>query len=130
MVITELENKMFNRSQLLLGKSSIERIANARVIVFGVGGVGSWCAEALIRSGIRKLSLVDPDLVCITNSNRQMPATSMTIGQAKVTVVRERLLRINPHAMIDARQEAFTKASAATFHLADYDYVIDAIDSL
>ena len=130
MVITELENKMFNRSQLLLGKSSIERIANARVIVFGVGGVGSWCAESLIRSGIRKLTLVDPDLVCITNCNRQMPATSMTIGQAKVSVVRERLLRINPHAMIDARQEAFTKAAAATFHLADYDYVIDAIDSL
>ena len=130
MAITDLENKMFNRSQLLLGTASVDRIARAKVILFGVGGVGSWCAEALVRSGIRQLTIVDPDLVCVTNCNRQMPATSKTIGQAKVTVVRERLLAINPDATIEARQEAFTKATAETFRLAEYDYVIDAIDSL
>ena len=130
MAITELENRMFNRSQLLLGAACVDRIARTKVILFGVGGVGSWCAEALVRSGIRQLTIVDPDLVCVTNCNRQMPATSKTIGQAKVLVVRERLLAINPEATIDARQEAFTKATAASFRLAEYDYVIDAIDSL
>ena len=130
MAISELENKMFNRSQLLLGAASVSRIARAKVILFGVGGVGSWCAEALVRSGIRQLTIVDPDWICVTNCNRQMPATSKTIGKAKVAVVRERLLAINPEATIVARQEAYTKATAETFRLAEYDYVIDAIDSL
>ena len=130
MAISELENKMFNRSQLLLGAASVSRIARAKVILFGVGGVGSWCAEALVRSGIRQLTIVDPDWICVTNCNRQMPATSKTIGKAKVAVVRERLLAINPEATIVARQEAYTKATAEMFCLHEYDYVIDAIDSL
>ena len=87
-----IEKGIFNRTQLLLGSEAMERIANARVIVFGVGGVGSWCAESLVRSGIRKITIVDSDRVCITNINRQLMATTKTVGQVKVEALKERLL--------------------------------------
>ena len=126
----DIEKGIFNRTQLLLGSEAMERIANARVIVFGVGGVGSWCAESLVRSGIRKITIVDSDRVCITNINRQLMATTKTVGQVKVEALKERLLTINPSAEIDARQQIFCEETAESFQLDSYDYIIDAIDSL
>ena len=108
----------------------MERIAQKRVMIFGVGGVGSWCAESLIRSGIRQLTIVDSDRVCITNINRQLMATTKTVGQVKVEALKERLLTINPQAEITAMQKVFTQETASEFDLDSYDYIIDAIDSL
>lgn len=99
-------------------------------MIFGVGGVGSWCAEALIRTGITHLTIVDFDSVSPSNINRQLMATTATIGQPKVEVLRQRLLAINPLAEITALQQMLTEDSIEQFHLASYDYVIDAIDSL
>ena len=124
------ENGMLRRSELLLGTSAMQRIAEARVIIFGVGGGGSWCAESLIRSGIRHLTIVDSDRVCITNCNRQSMATSKTIGQVKVDALRNRLLEINPDANIIAFQKIYDASTASSFELESYDFVIDAIDSL
>ena len=125
-----LEQAIFRRSELLLGDEAMERIARKRVIIFGVGGVGSWCAESLIRSGIKHLTIVDSDRVCITNINRQLMATTKTVGMVKVDALKERLLSINPSAEITALQQIFTAETAESFHLEEYDYIIDAIDSL
>ena len=108
----------------------MDRIAQKRVIIFGVGGVGSWCAESLIRSGIRQLTIVDSDRVCITNINRQLMATTKTVGHVKVEALKERLLTINPQAEITALQKIFTQETSASFDIDSYDYIIDAIDSL
>ena len=108
----------------------MERITAARVIIFGVGGVGSWCAESLVRSGIRRITIVNSDRVCITNVNRQAMATTKTVGRVKVEAMKERLLEINPAAEIEAIQEIFSAETADNFHLEEYDYIIDAIDSL
>ena len=125
-----IEDAIFRRSELLLGSEAMERIAQTRVIIFGVGGVGSWCAESLIRSGIRRLTIVDSDRVCITNINRPLMATTKTVGQVKVEALRERLLTINPRAEITALQKIFTQETSASFGIDSYDYIIDAIDSL
>ena len=125
-----IEQAIFRRSELLLGDEAMNRIAEKRVIIFGVGGVGSWCAESLVRSGIRKLTIVDSDRVCITNINRQLMATTKTVGQVKVDALKERLLTINPSAEITALQQIFTAETAESFQLDSYDYIIDAIDSL
>lgn len=124
------ERDIFQRSEILLGAEAMERLAQKRVIVFGVGGVGSWCAEGLVRSGIRQLTIVDSDSVCASNINRQLMATTETVGQVKVEVLRQRLLAINPAAQITAIHEFFTAETADSFHLDSYDYIIDAIDSL
>jgi tRNA A37 threonylcarbamoyladenosine dehydratase len=124
------DDAIFRRSELLLGNESMERISQKRVIIFGVGGVGSWCAESLVRSGIRHLTIVDSDRVCITNINRQLMATTKTIGQVKVDALKERLLTINPSVEINALQKIFTAENADDFALDTYDYIIDAIDSL
>ena len=121
---------IFRRSELLLGSEAMERIAAKRVIIFGVGGVGSWCAESLVRSGVSRLTIVDSDRICITNINRQLMATTKSVGQVKVDALRERLLAINPRAEITALQQIFTAETAESFHLGSYDYIIDAIDSL
>jgi tRNA A37 threonylcarbamoyladenosine dehydratase len=125
-----MEQAIFQRSELLLGDEAMRRIGEKRVIIFGVGGVGSWCAESLVRSGIRHLTIVDSDCVDVTNVNRQLMATTETVGQVKVDVLRERLLTINPSAEITAIHEFFTAETAGSFHLDTYDYIIDAIDSL
>lgn len=125
-----LENAILNRTQLLLGNEAMERLATARVIIFGVGGVGSWCAESLVRSGVRNITIVDSDRVCITNINRQLMATTATIGQVKVEALKSRLLLINPDARIDARQQIFCADTADSFDLDSYDYIVDCIDSL
>lgn len=124
------EKEIFGRSRLLLGNEVMDRMSQTRVIIFGVGGVGSWCAESLIRSGIRHLTIVDCDVVCVTNCNRQLMATTKTIGQVKVEALKERLLEINPMAEITALRKVYTKENASEFNIETYDYVIDAIDSL
>ena len=125
-----IEKGIFQRTQLLLGKSFIERAAEARVIIFGIGGVGSWCAESLVRSGIRHLTIVDSDRVCVTNVNRQLMATSKTVGQVKTELLRDRLLEINPKAEITALQKIYSPETSGSFQLDSYDFIIDAIDSL
>ena len=125
-----IEQAIFRRSELLLGDEAMNRIGEKRVIIFGVGGVGSWCAESLVRSGIKHLTIVDSDRVCITNINRQLMATSKTVGQVKVEALKERLLSINPSAEITALQQIFTAETADSFDIGSYDYIIDAIDSL
>ena len=124
------EDQIFGRFELLMGAETVERIGQKRVILFGVGGVGSWCAESLVRSGVCHLTIVDSDCVCTSNINRQLMATTKTVGQPKVDVLKERLLSINPSADIKALHMVFNEESASGFELDSYDYIIDAIDSL
>lgn len=121
---------IFNRASLLLGNACMQRIHRARVIIFGLGGVGSWCAESLVRSGIHDLTIVDSDRVCVTNINRQLQATYSTIGQVKTEALKARLLDINPAARIQAVQKIYNQETEGEFDLDAYDFVIDAIDSL
>lgn len=125
-----MNQEIFNRTELLLGKDAMESICQKHVIIFGVGGVGSWCAECLVREGIMHLTLVDSDVVCITNCNRQLMATSKTVGQPKVEALRNRLLEINPDANIITMQKRYSEENKDEFEWETYDYVIDAIDSL
>lgn len=128
--ITTIEQGMQRRTELLLGKDNLEKLQSARVLIFGIGGVGSWCAEGLLRSGVRNITIVDSDRVCVTNCNRQLMATSRTIGEVKVDALRERLLEINPNANITAYQKIYQAETADEFHMEEYDFIIDAIDSL
>lgn len=127
---TTLEKAIQTRTELLVGAEAMDRISAARVLIVGVGGVGSWCAEALVRSGIRRLTLVDSDRICITNVNRQLQATALNTGAVKVDALRDRLLTINPKAEVTALQRIYSRETADSFGLEGYDYVIDAIDSL
>lgn len=124
------EQEILSRTGLLLGDAVMNRLAEVRVILFGVGGVGSWCAESLIRSGIKNLTMVDSDTVNVTNINRQLMATTETVGQPKVEVLKARLLTINPEAKIEALQQVYSLENNDSFGLNEYDYIIDAIDSL
>lgn len=125
-----MKNAYFHRTQLLLGVENINKISNTSVILFGVGGVGSWCAESLIRSGIENLTIVDSDRVCATNINRQLQATSSTIGNVKVNELKKRLVDINPDAEITALQKIYSPGNSDSFNLSSFGYIIDAIDSL
>lgn len=127
---TQLEKDIYRRSALLLGTDVLDRLAEARVIIFGVGGVGSWCAECLVRTGLTHLTIVDSDLVCVTNCNRQLMATPQTVGQVKVNAMKKRLLEINPDAEIVALNMVYDEITSESFHLEQFDFVIDAIDSL
>ncbi len=118
------------RAELLFGPENMQKLSRSRMIVFGVGGVGSWCAEALLRSGVGHLTLVDADDVDPTNINRQLPATSLTVSRPKVEVLRDRFLEIRPQADVRAIHAFYSADNAADFHLEDYDAVVDAIDSL
>ena len=120
----------FSRSEALLGSEALQNLRAKRVIIFGVGGVGSWAAECLIRTGLIHLTLVDGDSVQPSNINRQLPATQATLGELKVFALRERLLSINPEADIIAIPEMINGEWLEEHGLADYDYVIDAIDSV
>jgi tRNA A37 threonylcarbamoyladenosine dehydratase len=122
--------RTLHRTELLLGSEGLDRLASARVILFGVGGVGSWCAEALVRSGLGHLTLVDSDLICITNVNRQLQATAGNVGQVKVHALRDRLLEIRPDADVAAIQQPWDLETRDGFDLGSFDYVLDAIDSL
>ncbi|MBD5286241.1 MAG: tRNA threonylcarbamoyladenosine dehydratase [Bacteroides sp.] len=125
-----METTYFDRTALLVGDEAMGRIARARVILFGVGGVGSWVAESLVRTGIRHITLVDSDRVAPTNVNRQMPATSETIGEIKTEAARRRLLAINPEADVTTLTLFYDAETAPQIDLAEYDYIVDAIDSL
>jgi tRNA A37 threonylcarbamoyladenosine dehydratase len=125
-----IEKGLFQRTELLVGNDIMERIAQTRVIILGIGGVGSWCAESLVRTGIRHLTIVDSDRVCVTNINRQLHATTKTVGEVKTEVLKNRLLEINPQAEITAIQRIYNAETSESFNLSSYDYIIDAIDSL
>ena len=124
------DKNYFERTELLLGKTAMAALQSKHVIVFGVGGVGGWCAESLVRSGIGKITIVDSDCVATSNINRQLVATTKTIGMPKVEVLKNRLLEINPYVQINAIQRFYCEKSANDFVFDDYDYVVDAIDSL
>lgn len=121
---------IFHRSELVLGQERMQKLDEKNVILFGIGGVGSWCAESLIRTGVTKLTIVDSDRVCITNVNRQLMATTKTVGQVKTEALKERLLEINPNAQITDLQKIYSKETSGEFDLEEYDVIIDAIDSL
>jgi tRNA A37 threonylcarbamoyladenosine dehydratase len=118
------------RLALLTGVEALQRLAATRAIVFGLGGVGSWCAEALVRSGIGGIALADSDLICVTNINRQVQATAKTIGQLKTEALKTRLAEINGDCLITTYSKVFSRDTEDDFCVGNYDFVIDAIDSL
>lgn len=120
----------FSRTELLLGAEAMERLKKARVAVFGVGGVGSYVVEALARSGVGSLDLIDRDTVSLTNINRQIIALRSTIGKYKVDVAKERVLDINPEAIVNAYRVFYLPETAGQFDFTEYDYVVDAIDTV
>ena len=120
----------FSRTELLLGKEAMEKLAASRVAVFGIGGVGGYAVEALVRSGIGGIDLIDDDKVCLTNINRQIYATRKTIGQYKVDVAAERIAEINPDARVCTFKTFYTPETAGQFDFSRYDYIVDAIDTV
>lgn len=124
------QEAIFNRTERLVGHEAMQRIAASHVIIFGIGGVGSWVAESLVRSGIVNLTIVDSDRISITNVNRQCPATTKTVGLIKVEAMKSRLLDINPKAKVEAIEGIYSAETRDSFHLEEYNYVVDAIDSL
>ena len=120
----------FSRTQFLIGKEGIEKLANSRVAVFGIGGVGGYTVEALIRSGLGTIDIIDDDKVCLTNINRQIYATRKTIGKYKVDVAKERILDINPDTIVNTFQTFYTPQTADKFDFKHYDYIVDAIDTV
>lgn len=120
----------FSRTELLLGKKSMEVLANSRVAVFGVGGVGGYTVEALARSGVGTIDLIDDDKVCLTNINRQIIATRKTVGKYKVDVMKERILDINPDATVNTYKCFFLPETKDEFDFSQYSYVVDAVDTV
>lgn len=120
----------FSRTQLLYGKEAMEKLAQARVAVFGIGGVGGYTVEALVRSGIGAIDIIDDDKVCLTNINRQIYATRKTVGQYKVDVAAERIAEINPDTAVKAYKTFYTPETSSQFDFTQYDYVVDAIDTV
>lgn len=125
-----MEQHAFSRTELLLGSAALERLAAARVAVFGLGGVGGYVVEALARSGIGTLDLVDHDTVSLSNLNRQILATHSTVGRRKVEVARERVRDINPEAVVHVWPCFYTPETAEQFDFRQYDYIVDAIDTV
>lgn len=120
----------FSRIEMLIGAEALKKLNESKVAVFGVGGVGSYVVEGLVRSGVGKFVLVDDDCVCLTNINRQLHATRKTIGKAKVEVMRDRILEINPKAEVTVYQEFYMPDTAEGLIKDDYDYIVDAIDTV
>jgi tRNA A37 threonylcarbamoyladenosine dehydratase len=123
-------HQRLHRTELLLGQEAMARLRQVRVILFGLGGVGSWCAEALVRSGLYHLTLVDPDVVCATNVNRQLQATAHNVGEPKAEALGRRLQDLNPDAELVVIRRRYDETSCAEFELSRFDYVLDAIDTL
>ncbi|MFR4986290.1 MAG: ThiF family adenylyltransferase [Lachnospirales bacterium] len=121
---------ILTRTEILIGKENIEKLKNSSVIIFGVGGVGSFCVEAIARCGVSNIHIVDDDTISITNINRQIIATHSTIGKDKTEVVKQRILDINPNANVTISKIFYTKDTVNTIDLSKYDYVIDAIDTI
>lgn len=126
----EYSNNIFCRSELLLGSESTEKLKNAKVAVFGIGGVGSFTAEALVRGGVGHLMLVDDDTVAPSNLNRQLIALHSTVGKYKTDVIKQRALDINPSIIVDSRPIRYDSSTASDFDFAKFDYIVDAIDSV
>ena len=120
----------FSRTQLLYGKEAMNKLQNSYVAIFGLGGVGGYVGEALVRSGIGSFDLIDDDKICLTNLNRQIIVTFDTVGQYKTDVMKERMLKINPKANIQTHQCFFLPENATDFAFEDYDYIIDAVDTV
>ena len=120
----------FSRTELLLGETAMQKLAKSTVAVFGVGGVGSFAADGLARSGIGHIVLIDNDLICVTNINRQIHATTKTVGQKKTETMRQRILEINPEAVVDTIDAFYLPENAEQFFAQDYDYLVDAIDTV
>ena len=125
-----MEHSQFLRSEMILGENSTDNLKNKNVILFGLGGVGSYTAEALARAGIGKLTSVDRDVVAVTNINRQLCALHSTVGRPKVEVVRERILDINPECEVTALQKFYLPENSEEFRLEQFDYIADAIDTV
>jgi tRNA A37 threonylcarbamoyladenosine dehydratase len=124
-----MDNNFLYRTEILLGQKCMQLMQSQKVILFGIGGVGSWCAESLVRSGIQHITLVDFDTVCLTNINRQAHANNTTIGKYKTEVMRQRLLNINPNAHIEIIAREYSPRTSHEFALDSYDIIIDAIDT-
>ena len=120
----------FSRTQLLLGEDAMKKLAGSRVAVFGVGGVGGYVCEALVRSGVGAFDLVDDDKVCLTNLNRQIIATRSTVGKYKTDVMKERMLDINPDVDVRVHKCFFLPENADEFPFEEYDYIVDAVDTV
>lgn len=125
-----MEHSQFLRSEMILGENSTDNLNNKNVILFGLGGVGSYTAEALARAGIGRLTIVDSDVVSVTNINRQLCALHSTVGRPKVEVVRERILDINPECEVTALQKFYLPENSEEFRLEQFDYIADAIDTV
>lgn len=125
-----MEHSQFLRSEMILGENSTENLKNKSVILFGLGGVGSYTAEALARAGVGKLTIVDNDVVSVTNINRQLCALHSTVGKPKVDVIKERILDINPECEVTALQKFYLPENSCEFGLEKYDYIADAIDTV
>lgn len=123
-------NEQFTRTELLYGENAMKKLACSRVAVFGVGGVGGYVVEALARSGVGAIDIIDNDTVCLSNLNRQIIATHSTLGRYKVDAAEERILDINPDAVVRKYKTFFTPATAESFDFSQYDYVVDAIDTV
>lgn len=120
----------FSRTELIFGREAMEKLAASRVAVFGIGGVGGYAVEALVRSGVGTVDLVDDDRICLTNINRQIYATRKTVGKYKVDVAAERIHEINPDAVVNIYKTFYTPDTAEQFDFAQYDYIVDAIDTV
>ncbi len=120
----------FSRTELLIGEAALNKLKQSKVAVFGIGGVGSYTVEGLVRSGVGKLVLIDDDCVCLTNINRQLLATRKTVGKAKVEVMKERILEINPEVEVTIFQKFYMPDTADELIFDDYDYIVDAIDTV
>ena len=120
----------FSRTELLFGKEAMERLEKSRVAVFGIGGVGGYTVEALARSGVGAIDLIDDDKVCLTNINRQIIATKKTVGQYKVDVMKERILEINPDCKVEIHKCFYLPENKGTFDFSQYSYVVDAVDTV
>ena len=120
----------FSRTELLLGKEAMEKLKNAKVAVFGIGGVGGYVCEALVRSGVGAFDLIDDDKVCLTNLNRQIIATRKTIGKYKTDVMKDRILEINPDARVEVHKCFFLPENVDEFPFEEYDYIVDAVDTV
>lgn len=125
-----MKNKFTQRTELLIGTKSLEKLSKAKVIVFGLGGVGGICAESIVRAGVSNITIVDFDDVDITNINRQIIATTKTVGKSKVEVMKDRLLEINPELNVNPIKEKLTPDNIEIFNLNEYDYIVDCIDFL
>lgn len=120
----------FSRTELLLGVNGVNKLKESSVAVFGIGGVGSFTVEALVRSGVGHIAVIDDDKVCLTNINRQLIATRKTIGKAKVEVMRDRILEINPNCEVEIYQTFYSAETADSIDLSKFTYIVDAIDTV